>query len=284
MPNYVTPPFIEKVDRPYWEHDPFVLDGSLYRAGFKRSWTGWSNHSVIVEKYDDEKEVFYKVGELVWNNALGSAHVHNGELFIFGTTSTAVAANSIKKRKVNTTNWTWDGLETNVFTAPSTVKIYNTSVTRGPDKWIIAYETNEATPFSLRFLQSADFSTWTAQGGLFHGGFYSACPSIDYVGNGWYLVSYMWNNAGTYETAVARTNDFVTLQTFQGNPAGGLTAFHQLMSPDGHEGNNNSDFAMTEYNGNVYMIYLIGDQKTWGSRGEAWFRGTMQELYNRYWP
>lgn len=282
--SYTTPPHVQKVDRPFWEHEAFTLNGELYRAGFKRSWTGWSGHFVVIEKYDDAKNVFYKIGELAWDNALGSIHVKDGKVHVFGTTNTGAAGNSIKRREINPATWTWDGAEVNVYTAPAGVKIYNTSVTRGPDKWVIAYETNEATAFSLRFLQSADFATWTAQGGLFHGSFYSACPSINYVGDGWYIVTYMWNNAGTYETAIARTRDFVTLQTFQGNPANGLTAFQQLLSPDAHEGPNNSDFSMTEHNGRVYMVYLIGDQSTWGNRGEAWFNGTLQQFYNRYWP
>lgn len=284
--TYTTPPHVQKVERTFWEHDPFTLDGELYRAGFKRSWTGWSDHAVIIEKYDDAKEVFYKVGEMTWDNALGSVHVKDGELWVFGTTDTRNNGNSVKRRQVDTTTWAWAGAEINVYTAPSNVTLYNTSVTRGPDKWVIAYETDEpgAAAFSLRFLQSADFSTWTAQGGLFHSAFYSACPSINYVGGGWYIVTYMWNNGGTYETAIARTRDFVTLQTFQGNPSNGLTAYQQLLSPDGHEGQNNSDFAMTEYDGRVYMIYLTGDQSTWGGRGEAWFNGTLQQFYNTYWP
>lgn len=281
---YSTPHFIEKVERPFWEHDAFVLNGELYRAGFKRNWTQWTDHSVIIEKYDDVKNVFYKVAELGWENALGSTHVKNGELYIFGTTNTGETGNSIKVRKVNVDTWAWDGPEINVYTAPSGVKIYNTSVTRGSDKWIIAYETDEGVPFSLRFLKSSDFSNWSKLGDLFHSTFYSACPSIDYVGNGNYIVTYMWLNGGKWETAIARTSDFSTLETFQGNPSSGLSAYQQLLSPDGHEGNNNSDFAMSEYNGKVYMVYLIGDQSTWGSRGEAWFNGTLQQLYNTYWP
>lgn len=281
--SYSTPPFIEKVDRPYWEHDAFVLHGGLYRAGFKRDWAQWTDHSVIIEKYDVDRNVFYKVGELAWGNALGSTHVKNGELYVFGTTNTSTAGNSIKVRKVNIDTWTWQGSEVDVYTAPPGVKIYNTSVTRGSDKWIIAYETDEGVAFSLRFLQSNDFSSWSELGGLFNSTFYSACPSINYVGNGKFIVTYMWRNQDKWETAIARTSDFSTIETFQGNPSSGLTPYQQLLSPDGHEGNNNSDFSMTEYDGRVYMVYLIGDQSTWGSRGEAWFNGTMQQLYDRYW-
>lgn len=282
--SYHTPAFVEKVGQEYWEHEPFVHNGVLYRAGFKRSWTGWSGTEVIIDQYDPVKNVFFKVAHLPWANALGSVAVNNGEVYIFGTTQT-VAGNSIKKRKLDQATWTWDGPETNVYTAPAGVTIYNTSVTKGPDKWVLVYETNEGTnPFSARFLQSTDLATWTPVGGLMHGSFYSACPSIHYAEDGWYIVTYMWNNGGTYETAIARTKDFVTISTFQGNPANGLTAFHHLLSPDAHEGPNNSDFAMTEFNGKVYMVYLIGDQSTWGNIGQAWYDGTLLDFYHEYWP
>lgn len=282
MTNYTTNPCIQKVEVPAWEHAAFVYDGDLYRAGFKRSWSGFIGTSVIIEKYDAAKAVFYKIAELAWSLALGCVLVDDGSIYVFGTTSTASAGNSIKRKQIDPATWDWTGSEINVYTAPSNVKIYNTSATKGPDKYILAYETNEGVPFSLRFLQSTDLENWSAIGALCHGNFYSACPTVRYADDGYYILAYMWNNAGTYETAIARTNNFSTIQTFQGNAS--YTAYQQLLSPDAQEGNNNSDIDFCEWDGKVYFTYLTGNQSSWARPNDAWYDGTLIDFYREWWP
>lgn len=275
--NYTTNPIMQKDEISAWEHSPFVWNGDLYRIGFKRSWTGWADHALVVERYDGYWE---KIAETPWDLALGCVLVDNGQIYVFGTTDTRSNGNSIKRLTLDPTTWTLSG-ELHIFTAPWNLRVFNTSVTKGPDKYVMVYETTEGIGFSIRFLQSTQGTNWSAIGTLCHGSFYSACPTIHYAENGWYMVTYMWNNSGTFETAIGRTNNFLGIQTFQGN--GNYTPYQQLLSPDPMEGNNNSDVDFCEWNGKVYFTYLTGNQVNWAIPNDAWYEGTLLDFYHEWW-
>lgn len=283
MSEYHTNPSVKKRPIPAWEATPFVLGGDLYKASFCRDWAATTGSCIRIDKYDPTKDVFYKVALLSSAHFLGCALVsEDGRLIIFTTTDTASAGNQVVACEVNTNTWAWEGAEWVVYTVPVDRKVYNTSATYGPHGYVIALETDDEVPFSIRFISSPDLATWSPIGGLCHGDFYSACPTIRYVENGYYLVSYMWNNGGSFESVMGRTNDFCAIEDFHGRP--GLDAYHNLMSPDAGEGTNNSDVDFIEWNGKVYFTYLTGDQSTWCFANDAWFDGTLIDLHRMYWP
>lgn len=282
--SYETHPLIQKAPIRAWEEAPFVYDGDLYKAGFRRGWIDTIGGStVIIEKYIPEKDVFYKVAAIEWPRGLGCVHVENGVIHVFGSSSWTQKENAIYRRVLDPLTWDWAGPEQLAYQAPPGVSFFNSSVTKGPDRFVMVYETDEGTwPFSMRFLESQDLVTWTPIGDLIHPNQYSACPTIRYAKDGYYLVSYLWYNQGHFETAIARTSDFITVQTFGGNAQ--WTPYQQLMSADPLEGFNNSDVDWIEWNGKLFFVYLTGDQQTWAHQNHAWFDGTMVDFYNVYWP
>lgn len=289
MTIYTTNPNIKKNPIKAWEEAPFVWNGDLYRAGFKRGWSATVGTSIEIEKYHPDLGVFAKVAELPYPRYLGCIHVAaDGRVYSFGSTDVSQTANRVMMQEIDPLTWTWIGTEAQIYQAPAGRKVYNTSVTHGPDGYIMALETDEgAKPFSIRFLCSDNLTQWFPIGQLCHAAFYSACPTIRYAEDGWYLLSYMWqfkqpNGQIIFESAMARTRNFVTIETFQGNT--NLTAHQNLMSPDPMEGVNNSDVDFIEWDGKVYFTYLTGDQTTWAFANDAWFDGTMTDLYRMYWP
>ena len=283
MTDYTTNPAIHKVAPAVYEESPFVFNGDLYKAGFVRGWTSSVGASIMISKYDPVADRFNNIANIPWTRLMGCVLSDNGHIYAFGSSDISASGNKIIQQEIDPATWTFRGAETVVVQASGAVKFYNSSVTKGPDKYIMAYETNEATPFSLRFVQSTDLVHWNSIGALCNANFYSACPCVKYGADGWYMLAYMWNNNGVYETAIARTNDFVNINTFQGVP-GVYTAYQQLLSPDAQEGINNSDVDWTEWNGKIFFVYLVGDQSTWGRQSEAWFNGTMIDLYHNFWP
>lgn len=287
MPSYQTPPFLNKSTIPAWEQSPFVLNGELYRSGFVRGWTSTTGAGVAFDKYDSVHDVFYRVGFIPWNRYLGCAFVDAGRLYIFGVTDVSTSPNKIVRQEIDIATWQLTGPEIDIRGSSGGYKFYNTSVCAGPNGYIMAYETNEATPFSLRFLQSTDLVTWSPIGDLCHANFYSACPTVKYAENGYYVVAYMFDYSGTgagpWITAMARTNDFINIQSFGGNA--NLTSYQQLIAPDGEmDGINASDVDFVEWDGKVYFTYMTGDQRTWAGNNDAWYEGTFLDFYHEYWP
>lgn len=287
MTLYQTPPFIVKNRFAAWENSPFTLGSDLYRVGFQRTLTGTGGSSVIFEKYEPTLKVFYLVGSIPWDRYLGSAFVNpsNGKLYLTGTSDVSVTQNSVYIREVDPSTWTWAAAEVLVKTAPAGKKYYNTSlcagVIGGVSKFVMAIECDEGVPFSFRFVQSTDMVNWSFVGGLVNSGYYSACPTIRYGENGWFMLAFMFQDSGKFVNAFVRTNDFINVQGHGGLT--GLTPYQQLMAPAAGEGINNSDIDFVEWNGQVYFTYLTGDQQTWTFANDAWYQGTLLDFYHEYW-
>ena len=150
-----------------------------------------------------------------------------------------------------------------MVTASSGVTIYNSSVTRGPDNYDLVYETDEYRAFSGRFLQSTDLVNWSPLGDVLRPTVYNACQTVRYVTDDWCMLTWLWHYASPqgsrWITSAGRTQDFVTVS--------GLTTTMQVLSPmdTPGEGQNNSDVDFIEYDGRVCLVYLTGDQASWGN-------------------
>lgn len=287
MMQYTTMPLIKKSDIEAWEQTPVVIDGELYRIGFARPWGLGAGNFVSIHKYLPDHDCWSKVARIPWSRFLGSAFVDNGRLYIFGSTDISNSTNEIVRQEIDVATWSFTGPELHVRTSSGGYKFFNTSVCKGPDKYIMAYETNEAVAFSLRFLQSTDFVDWSPIGDLCNANIYSACPTVKYAKDGYYIVNYLFdlagNGTGPWITAMARTSDFIHIENFAGNS--NYTCYQQLMAPDMElEGINSSDIDYTEWNGKVYFTYLTGDQRTWAASNDAWFEGSIIDLYHCFWP
>ncbi|MDR6702995.1 hypothetical protein [Agrobacterium tumefaciens] len=281
--TYSTAPFIRKSPLEMWEKSSFIYDGNLYRVEFRRQWTEFVGISIIIEKYLDVMDAWQRMAEIPFSGCLGCAFSEGGRIFLFAVTTPVAGSNKIMRWEIDPATWTIPAPPQFVRQSSGGYQFFNTSVCAGPHGYILVYETNEASPFSFRFLQSSDLEAWQPIGDLCNRDFYSACPTISYAENGWYMVTYLFCVGGKYVTAMARTNDFVRIQSFGGNAH--LTAFQQLLAPDAQgEGINTSDVDFIEWNGKVKFNYLIGDQSTWGISNEAEYDGTLINLYHEFWP
>ena len=158
--------------------------------------------------------------------------------------------------------------------------LFNCSVCRDDQGFLMAYESNLPVGFCFKFARSKDLSQWEKIPGLIFTGEkkeYSACPVIRYFKPYYYVIYLHTAVPGHkgYVSFVARSTDLATWQLSPMNP---------ILEASEGEGINNSDVDLMEYEGNTYLYYATGDQATWGSVRMAMYCGTMESFFKSCFP
>ena len=159
-------------------------------------------------------------------------------------------------------------------------KLFNNSVCKDENGFIMAYESNLPVQWCFRFARSKDLSKWEKIDGLVFTGEnneFSACPVIRYI-KPYYYVIYTHDRMKGHNgwlPFLARSKD---LENWEHTP------FNPIMEAEKGEGINNSDFDILEYNGRTYLYYGDGDQATWGNICVAMYDGTMKDFFGSYFP
>lgn len=202
-----------------------------------------------------------------------SALVYNNTLYVFSTESP-------KLKMTYTTdlqNWSdWEYIFDLTQLDPNAVQFYNTTVIHtDQDGFVMAFEVSGEPgqqAYSWHVATSSDLKNWTIQGTIFSQE-YSACPVVRYS-NGYYQFIYLvsYGNSGLV-SVVARTQDFTNYET----------ATKVFLAPSTGEGINNSDVSLNEFNGQVYINYVNGNQGGWSNQMIAVYDGTMEDMFNQIW-
>jgi alpha-L-fucosidase len=168
--------------------------------------------------------------------------------------------------------------EQRVIVTQENEHLFNSSLCKGPDGYVLAYESNDpAYPaFTTKFAQSPDLKTWTKlPAATFGTNRYTACPEIHYK-NGYYYVLYLERRSPRhyYETYVTRSPDLKHWTLSSANP---------VLSPRGlDEGINASDPALVEFEGKTHVFYSVGDQLTWMNVKGGVYPGTAAAFFERW--
>ena len=158
--------------------------------------------------------------------------------------------------------------------------LFNCSVCRDDNGYVMAYESNEPVGFCFRFARSKDLSKWEKVPNLTFTGEkkeYSACPVIRYFAPYYYVIYLHAAIPGHngWVSYMARSKDLATWQLSPMNP---------ILEASAGEGCNNSDVDLFEWEGNTYLFYATGDQQTWGSVRVAMYHGSMKSFYESCFP
>ncbi len=158
--------------------------------------------------------------------------------------------------------------------------LFNSSVCRDPQGYLMAFESNEPVQFCFRFARSKDLSKWEPVEGLAFTGEqneYSACPAIRYFAP-YYYVIYLHRPIEGHNgwiSYLARSKDLETWELSPKNP---------ILEASKEEGSNNSDVDLFERDGKTILIYATGDQATWADVKQAVYDGPMQEFFEKAFP
>jgi hypothetical protein len=159
--------------------------------------------------------------------------------------------------------------------------LFNCSVCRDEQGFLMAYESNLPVGFCFKFARSKDLSKWEKIPGLIYAGVdgkeYSACPVIRYFAPYYYVIYLHAAIPGHngWVSFLSRSKDLVTWELSPMNP---------ILEAGTGEGVNNSDVDLFEWEGNTYLYYATGDQQTWGGVRVAMYPGSMKDFYESRFP
>jgi hypothetical protein len=227
---------------------------------------------------------------------LGSAFVHDDTAYVYGVDSWGGDTVQVFWSR-DLENW-----ESSRALISPRWKLYNTSVCRGPDRFIMAVEVGEPSDvvgvaFTNRFAESQDLVNWTLLPSecVFSKDRYTACPAIRFV-DGYYYIIYLESRPGpTYESHIVRSPDLVRWGPSGLNPVMGfssedkriansrLTAAQQQRIATAVN-INNSDIDLCEFEGRVVLNYSWGNQKRVEFLAQAEWPGSLLAFLEGYFP
>jgi hypothetical protein len=160
---------------------------------------------------------------------------------------------------------------------PEDTTVYNVSVTINDQReFVVAYEFKDPylIPFSIRFIKSKNLQVWQDVGSTFGGQQRVGCPDIKFIGGKYY----MWfgetiDSPKPYVTNMAMSDDLSVWKQ---------SRLATLSPTFDYEDINNSDPDVFEYQGKVYVMYLVSDQQTYTRMTYATFDGTLQQFVEVY--
>lgn len=263
------------VRRDMCEVAPFVWKGRLHLLECHRPASGGKreDYALVIRDVESGSEVS-RFGE---GYSLASAFAWRGKLRVFASRFEGDTWNDV-------TMFTSSDLK--VWTSKVVVvqdpgeHLFNSSVCRGPDGFVMAYETNDPSwpAFTIKFARSKDLETWEkVPGALLGTDRYAACPCIRYA-DGWYYVLYLEHRTPRwfFETYIARSRDLVRWELSPANP---------VLSPFGEdEGINASDPDIVEFRGKTLLYYAVGDQRTWMNIKQAEYAVPLRRWLASWFP
>ena len=159
-----------------------------------------------------------------------------------------------------------------------TEHLFNSTVCKGPDGFVMAYETNDPQwpAFSIKFARSNDLVNWTkVPDAVFGKKRYTACPCIHYA-NGYYYMLYLEHRTPRwfFESYVARSKDLKNWELGAANP---------VLAPDAIDDSiNASDPDIIEFGGKTRLYYAVGDQLSWMNIKCAVFDGSIPDFFESW--
>jgi len=258
----------ELLDGDVCEVAPVVWQDRLALMRCLRPATGGSRSDYRLQLEDVETgRVLATFGE---GYSLACAFVQDGVFHAFASRFAPDGWNDVTLlRSKDLQNW-----DQHVVITQENEQLFNSSVCRGPDGFVMAYESNDPRypAFTIKFATSSNLTEWTKlSDAVFGTDRYTACPSLRFA-DGWYYMLYLEHRTPRwyFETYVARSRDLKTWELSPANP---------VLSPGEHDGINASDPDIVEFGGRTFLYYSVGDQRTWSKLRRAVYAGTLGEFF-----
>lgn len=267
------PPFEEMIKLPVnfdesMENTPVLFNGvTLLVQNFRPVPPATGQNYLFIE----DIATGWEVARFGLDHSFVSAYVNGNQMNVF-------ASNGDINRFVSTNLQTWS--QTLAIPRDGSEYLYNSSVCKDGQGYLMAYESNQPVGFCFKFARSTDLATWTKINGLVftgQGNEYSACPVIRYI-EPYYYVIYLHAAIPDHNgwiSFAARSLDLVTWQLSPKNP---------ILEAGQGEGMNNSDVDLFEWEGKTYIYYATGDQATWIALRTAMYPGTMRQFFLSCFP
>ena len=262
------------------ENTPFIHEGRPllamnHRDDTKNKTDGYTQGIYL---YIQDLRTGNEVSRFGEGHSFVSAFVNGTELSIFASQGTDHDWFKSIYRFRSTDLKTWD--RELAIPLEGDEHLFNSSVCRDEQGYVMAYESNKPVAFCFKFARSTDLARWTKIEGLVFTGVnneYSACPVLRYLAPYYYVIylhAFIPGHNG-YISFIARSRDLIAWELSPRNP---------VLEAGPGEGINNSDVDLFEFEGNTYVYYATGDQATWGAVRVAMYAGPMKHFFEGYFP
>lgn len=283
------------------ETTPIIWKDKLLRFEWIRNGdmiAGYGEGALRFINMEDESEVCV-FGE---KHSFGCCYAENDVMYVCGTY--VEKAGDFGGRRLDML-WSSD-LENweskTIFEFPSDVEVFNTSLCKGENEYILAIEIGGSSklvgePYTIIFAKSTDLFNWellSPEEHTFSRDKYTACPSVRYF-DGFYYMVYL-EALPYYRSApfIVRTKDFENFEVGLRNP---FMMFDdddkKILYPDNFtdeekemifnaSNNNNSDVDFCEYKGKTIITYSWGNQLGKEYIAIAEYDGGLEELLKSY--
>ncbi|OGD18633.1 MAG: hypothetical protein A2W03_08540 [Candidatus Aminicenantes bacterium RBG_16_63_16] len=262
----------ELIRRDLCEITPFVWKGKLCTLESIRpaAWGKPADHYLLLKEAESGKEL----ARTAQGFGLACLLLHKDIFYIFASRLDDGRWRDVTLFKSSDLKH-WDS---KAVVTGENEEIFNSSVCRGRDGFVMAYESNDPAypPFTIKFARSADLERWEKMpDAMFGTNRYTACPCLRYA-DGWYYVLYLEHRTPrwTFETYITRSRDLLRWELSAANPvqrAEGLD-----------EGINASDPDIVEFQGKTLLYFCVSDQLSWMNIKRVIYPGTMAEFFKSW--
>ena len=283
----------------YVESTPFVWKDELVIFEWVRadSWAHNGNERGYYHIYNPEKNTASK--PFGYDHAFGSSYEENGVVYVHGVKGNDGWTNQIDMFWSSDLE-NWESKEA-VITVPEDMCVFNTSVCKGKDGYVMAIEVGTAEDkhpiigcnFTMVFAVSKDLFNWELlpiEKYIYSKERYTACPAIRYYDGYYYMVNLESAPFHRWIPYIVRTKDLEEWEIGEINP---------FITPDDDDKKmiypdrltdeekdfilnafdcNNSDIDFCDYNGKTIIMYSWGNQYGKEFLAMAEYDGSLQEL------
>ncbi|MBR5528426.1 MAG: hypothetical protein IKV97_05420 [Clostridia bacterium] len=279
------------------ETTPVVWEGSLYRFEWVRN-AQWGNKGGVERKEGAYRFVNMETGaatpEFAPDHSFGCCYAENGTMYVHGTRGPG--GGNILDVFISKDLVTWESRK--ILEFPEDIMLFNTSVCKGPDGYIMAIEIGGENPivgkpFTIVFAKSSDLINWEMlpmEKHIYAQDRYTACPSIRYYDGYYYMVYLESAPCHRWITYIVRSKDLCEFELGIKNP---FMIFddndktvqdpekftpQQLDYIENAVDCNCSDVDFCDHNGKTVILYSWGNQFGKEFLAEAEYDGTLEEL------
>jgi len=261
------------------ETTPVLWNGRLLRFEYFRphrhQYMESPERSVGCYRFVD-MESGYIYPDFAFHHAYGCCYAENGRMYVYGAHGDG--GENLLDGFVSEDLVHWEPITTIAF--PSDIGVFNTSVCKGPDGYIMAIEIGGANPavgvgFTIVFAKSRNLADWELlpfEEAIYDTTRYTACPVIRYHDGYYYMIYLESAPCHRWLPYIVRSRDLHTFEL-------GLTcpvmypddADKKVLCPDRFTAEqldyiamspdcNNSDFDLCEWQGKTIILYSWGNQ------------------------
>lgn len=269
------------------EATPVVWKGELLRFEWLRN-NEWDTAKINVRDVGRyhfvNMETNEPTPEFAFDHAFGCCYEENDIMYAHGVRGPGGGNVLDVFWSSDLENWQ----EKEILRLSEDVMVFNTSVCKGPDGYIMAIEIGGKHPwvgigFTCIFAKSTDLLSWELIEPDTHSydkGRYTACPVLRYVDGWYYMICLEAMPASRYVPYITRTKDFATFEMGHYNPVmwfdddDRMVEHPEWFSPEHLEyianspNCNVSDLDLCDYNDKTVIIYSWGNQL--GNEFLAW--------------